>query len=228
MNPPKMPIHIGDYQRDTGHLRAAEHGAYLLLLFHYWSTGGLPDDDRHLSTIARMSSTEWKRARPVIERFFKFGWKHPRVDYDLEKAAKISEAAKEAGLASGRTRAQRKSNGRSTDAEPTLEPSNHLKKDIAPNGASTEGKVYAFESGVIRLTPKDFSKWEKAYSHLDLAAELIALEPWAAQQANWFHAVPGALTKKNRELKARSDASKAGGPQLPLTPAGKPWPAGII
>jgi hypothetical protein len=32
VNPPKMPIHIGDYKRDTGHLRAAGHGAYLLLL----------------------------------------------------------------------------------------------------------------------------------------------------------------------------------------------------
>lgn len=142
MNPPKMPIHIGDYQRDTGHLRAAEHGAYLLLLFHYWSTGGLPDDDRHLSTIARMSSTEWRRARPVIERFFKLGWKHARVDYDLEKAAKISEAAKEAGVASGRTRAQRKSNDRSTSVEPTLEPSNHLKKDSEAT-ASAAGAAFA-------------------------------------------------------------------------------------
>lgn len=229
MNPPKMPIHIGDYQRDTGHLRAAEHGAYLLLLFHYWSTGGLPQDDRHLSTIARMSSAEWKRARPVIERFFKPGWKHPRVDYDLEKAAKISEAAKEAGLASGRTRSQRKSNDRSTDAEPTLEPSNHPKKDIAPDGAPTVVKVYAFEDGIIRLTEKDFSKWEQSFPRLDLRAELLSLSRWAAEQGpeNWFHAVKGALTNRNRKAKAAAENAARGG-NLPLTPSGNPWPEGIV
>jgi uncharacterized protein YdaU (DUF1376 family) len=208
MNPPKMPIHIGDYQRDTGHLRAAEHGAYLLLLFHYWSTGGLPNDDRQLSTIARMSSAEWKRARPVIERFFKSEWKHPRVDYDLEKAARISEAAKEAGLASGRTRSQRKLNGRSTDVEPTLEPSNHLKKDkIAADAASTNGKSYAFESGIIRLTARDLAKWQKAFTYLDLTAELISLTKWAGEQGpeNWFFAVSGALAKRNRDEKMRRE-----------------------
>lgn len=208
MNPPKMPIHIGDYQRDTGHLRAAEHGAYLLLLFHYWSTGGLPDDDRHLSTIARMSLTEWRRARPVIERFFKPEWRHPRVDYDLEKAAKISEAAKEAGLASGRTRAQRKSNDRSTVDEPTLEPSNHLKKDqIAPDGATAGNGKYAFESGIIRLTAKDLAKWQKAFTYLDLAAELTGLTKWAGEQGpdNWFFAVSGALAKRNRDEKIRRE-----------------------
>jgi hypothetical protein len=99
---------------------------------------------------------------------------------------------------------------------------------IAPDGASTNGKTYAFEHGVIRLTPKDFAKWEKAYSHLDLAAELIAIEPWASQQANWFHAVPGALTKKNRDLKHRADSARAGGPMLPLTRDGDRWPDGIV
>lgn len=101
--------------------------------------------------------------------------------------------------------------------------------DSAPDGASTGGNgKYEFEHGVIRLTPKDFDKWQKAYSHLDLAAELIALAPWAAEQNNWFHAVPGALAKKNRELKHRADTARAGGPQLPLTRSGNPWPEGIV
>lgn len=141
MNPPKMPIHIGDYRRDTGHLRAAEHGAYLMLLFHYWSTGGLPNDDRQLSTIACMSPREWKNARPLIEPLFKDGWKHKRVDYDLEKARKVSEAASNAGTASAQAKAQRKSNEPSTDVqretnEPStsLLPSNHSNAaDAAPS-----------------------------------------------------------------------------------------------
>ena len=133
MNPPKMPIHLGDYHRDTGHLRAIEHGAYLLLMFHYWSTGGLPDNDDHLAAIARMSRGEWNKHKDTLRAFFKDGWKHGRIDYDLEKARSISEAAREAGKASGRSRSIKQSlNDRSSVVEPTLEPLNQSKKDAAP------------------------------------------------------------------------------------------------
>ena len=133
MNPPKMPIHLGDYHRDTGHLRATEHGAYLLLMFHYWSTGRLPDNDDHLATIARLSRGEWKKIKPTLQAFFKDGWKHGRIDYDLEKARNISDAAREAGKASGRSRSVKPPlNDRSSTVQPTLEPLNHSKKDAAP------------------------------------------------------------------------------------------------
>lgn len=142
MNPPKMPIHIGDYKRDTGHLRAMEHGAYLLLMFHYWSTGGLPDNDDHLATIARLSRSEWKKIKPTIQAFFKEGWKHGRIDYDLEKARNISEAAREAGKASGRSRSVKQPlNGRSPSVEPTIEPLNHSKKESCPDGKPSRTKL---------------------------------------------------------------------------------------
>jgi hypothetical protein len=64
VNLPRMSLHIGDYLKDTRHLRALEHGAYFLLIMHYWTKGGLPDDDRQLSAIACMSDKEWKKARP--------------------------------------------------------------------------------------------------------------------------------------------------------------------
>lgn len=137
MNPPKMPIHIGDLMRDTGHLRAPEFGAYLLLMFHYWSTGGLPDNEEQLATIARMSRVEWKKHKSTLHAFFKDGWKHGRIDYDLDKARNISEAAREAGKASGRSRSVKpslndRSNECSSTVQPTLEPLNHSKKDAAP------------------------------------------------------------------------------------------------
>lgn len=119
-----------------------------------------------------------------------------------------------------------------TDKLPDTEAENRKKEEskIAADAASTpENGKYAFEAGFIRLTAKDFSKWEKAFSYLDLRAELIALTQWAAEQgpANWFFAVSGALAKRNRDQKFRTEQAKQGGPARPLTPAGNPWPDGI-
>lgn len=90
MSRPWMPLYVADYLRDTRKLTAAEHGAYLLLIMEYWTSGTLPDDDRQLARIASMSTSEWKRARPNIEGFFHDGWKHKRLDAELARSAEIS------------------------------------------------------------------------------------------------------------------------------------------
>lgn len=38
---PWMAFYVADYLADTLHLSATEHGAYLLLISHYWVHGGL-------------------------------------------------------------------------------------------------------------------------------------------------------------------------------------------
>lgn len=178
MNPPKMHLHLGDYHRDTGHLRAAEHGAYLLLMFHYWSTGALPDNDDQLSAIARMSRAEWKKHKPTLQAFFKDGWKHGRIDYELEKARAISEAAREAGKASGRSRSVKQpSNDRSAAVQPTIKPLNHSiaadaaidpETDLFRRGKEVLGKQ---AGGLIRqlLASKD-GKVNQARAAIETAA----------------------------------------------------------
>lgn len=90
-----MPLYVADYLADTGHLSAAEHGAYLLLIMHYWQNGGLPNEDRRLARICRMSPDEWADARETLFDMFDEGWKHARIEEELQAARDISEKAKE-------------------------------------------------------------------------------------------------------------------------------------
>lgn len=85
-----MPLYVADYLKDTRRLTAAEHGAYLLLIMEYWTSGELPDDDKQLARIACMSASEWKKAKPNIEGFFGAGWTHKRIDAELQRSAEIS------------------------------------------------------------------------------------------------------------------------------------------
>lgn len=94
-----MPMYWGDYLKDTSHLSTTEHGAYLLLIGHYWSSGQpLPDDDAQLRRIAKVEGgAQWKRLRPVLAAFFHVGaglWRHGRIEGELSEASKRSKKAK--------------------------------------------------------------------------------------------------------------------------------------
>lgn len=92
-----MPLYIGDYLADTMHLTAEQHGAYLLLLMHYWRKGPLPDNDAVLSGIARMTPDAWSNARSMLAAFFNVDggvWRHRRVDGEREKAINQHQARK--------------------------------------------------------------------------------------------------------------------------------------
>jgi uncharacterized protein YdaU (DUF1376 family) len=101
MNRPWMPLYVGDYLGDTGHLTTAQHGAYLLLMMHYWRKGELPDDDRQLSKITKLPLKTWCEYRPTLQDFFHEGWKHKRIDAELEKMMRVSLKRAEAGQKGG-------------------------------------------------------------------------------------------------------------------------------
>lgn len=96
-----MPLYIADYLADTAHLRAAQSGAYLHLIMHYWQRGGLPDDDQQLATIAKMTDEEWRASRPIIEPLFQPGWRHKRVDEELAEAERKYQRRAAAGKKGG-------------------------------------------------------------------------------------------------------------------------------
>jgi uncharacterized protein YdaU (DUF1376 family) len=96
---PWMPLYITDYKAKTAHLNAAKHGAYLLLIMHYWINGTIPTDDDELAQIACMRPIEWKRVKPTILAFFTSDFRHLELDGEIAKAIDISskrQAAAEA------------------------------------------------------------------------------------------------------------------------------------
>ena len=96
-----MPIYWGDYLRDTGHLATLEHGAYMLLIGHYWTTGKpLPDDDKRLANITKLGPDDWLTIRPTIREFFEVNngkWIHKRIEHELKKANHNRQVASEKG-----------------------------------------------------------------------------------------------------------------------------------
>lgn len=96
-----MPLYIGDYLADTGHLTTTQHGAYLLLCMHYWRKQGLPDDDKQLAAIAKLPLRIWLDMKETIQAFFHDGWSHKRIDEELHRRAVVSNKRAEAGARGG-------------------------------------------------------------------------------------------------------------------------------
>ena len=85
-----MPLYIGDYIKDTRNLSTIEHGAYLLLIMEYWVAGELPQDETRLARVCGLTDRQWMKIGPVIAGFFEKGWKHKRIEAELERSADIS------------------------------------------------------------------------------------------------------------------------------------------
>lgn len=127
MSRPWMPLYVADYLADTAHLNATESGAYLHLIMHYWQHHELPDDERKLAQIAKLSAHQWKKLSPTLKQFFHDGWKHKRIDGELAKASEISE--KRSAAAKSRHA-----------AAPAKAPANSLQLDTQPQPQSPTQK----------------------------------------------------------------------------------------
>lgn len=97
-----MNFYHTDYLADTVEFSTIEHGAYLLLIIAYWRNGVLPDDETKLRRITRMSPKEWAAARDTLAGKFQDGWKHKRIDAELERCKVAYERRAAAGRKGGR------------------------------------------------------------------------------------------------------------------------------
>jgi uncharacterized protein YdaU (DUF1376 family) len=107
-----MPLYIGDWDGDTGHLDCEQDGAYGRLIRWYWRNGPLPDDDLALSRIIRMPLARWRKVRPTIAAFFRIAdgvWRHKRQDEERERWGEKRRRYIERASAGGRAKAAKSS-----------------------------------------------------------------------------------------------------------------------
>jgi uncharacterized protein YdaU (DUF1376 family) len=96
-----MPLYVGDYLRDTRDLNTLQHGAYLLLIMHYWQHDALPSDDARLAAITGLSVAQWRRIREPVQAKFSEGWRHKRIEAELVKVDRAFMQRRQAGRSGG-------------------------------------------------------------------------------------------------------------------------------
>jgi len=148
MSLPFLPLYVGDYLKDTRHLTAEHHGAYLLLLMDLWNRGGsIPDEPKSMARIAGVSAKRWPGVWAVIGVFFDCAEGkvcHGRITSELQKADQISQKRKTAGSKGGAAKALKEQEAALANAKQmpwqTLSRSQPQsdKKDSEPKGSGAE------------------------------------------------------------------------------------------
>jgi uncharacterized protein YdaU (DUF1376 family) len=155
-----MPIYWGDYLRDTRHFNTEQHGAYLLLIAHYWQNGSLPTDEGQLATIAGLTVARWRKLSPPVAAKFSPDWTHGRIDKEIAKADhKIvlrQIAGQKGGLKSGITKAIARANAipnavANGIAKTKQSRTNHKERDITSSeqDAAREASVPTTPSNLL-------------------------------------------------------------------------------
>jgi uncharacterized protein YdaU (DUF1376 family) len=87
-----MPLYVGDFMADTATLSMEASGAYVQMLMYSWRTSKLPDDDRELARLCRMSVARFRtRIAPLLRALFvsEGGYLfNQRLESEREKANK--------------------------------------------------------------------------------------------------------------------------------------------
>lgn len=177
---PYMPLYVADYMSDAAHLSTIEHGAYLLLIMTYWQRGGpLPNDDKKLARICKLTGAQWTRIKPVILEFFSVEnddvvrqLRHSRIDRELSKVRDKSLKNRKGGLA----RAKQVLSERSANAQP------YRSDTVIPlakaNGHSPSSDKVFWDNAKAYLNGKGsmIGKWCRDYGKPETAKAITAAQ----------------------------------------------------
>lgn len=113
-----IPLSIGDYIADTMHLTTEEHGAYFLLIMHYWRTGGaIPADAQTIKNVTKISQKKCEKVLRFFEKKDGFLF-HKRIEQEIKNARERVEKQRKRTQAA--TQARRKSANVTTNVTETV------------------------------------------------------------------------------------------------------------
>ena len=153
MSLPYLKFYPGDYLGDTAALTTLEHGAYTLLLWHLWQSGGAcKSDAAYLARVTRMTPTKFRKAWAEIGGFFYVDGetiRHKRIDAEIGHAERIVEARKEAGKT---PKAPRDPNAPKRFSNKNRQKTNEKRIHSAPiEGEKTEGNQQNAEANAQQM-----------------------------------------------------------------------------
>ena len=175
---PFMPLYVADYLSDAAHLSTIEHGAYLLLIMTYWQRGeALPDDDKKLARICRLTPRQFANYKSALSEFFDVAgkqWRHSRIDRELQNVQAKSLKNRKGGLA----RAQQMLSERSANAQPSDTDTDTYSSVAKATAASGDSDKAFWDSAKAYLGGKGslIGKWNRDYGKPETARAITAAQ----------------------------------------------------
>lgn len=217
---PFMQLYIADYLGDTQHLSTEQHGAYLLLLMAMWRADGrLPNDEKKLARITRVSLRRWHIVAPDVMAFFDVDGgdiTQKRLVEERQKVTSISEKRSASGKLGGDAKALKTNNVPLANATSLPEHSQipdtkDHKEEEKKEGSADAPADLAFVGRIIRLKADQFERWRKAYHGVpDMLAELTKADDYYSEHptadGKWFYPISKWLERAHRDaLKPKVD-----------------------
>lgn len=195
MKRPVLPLNIPEYIAKTGHLTTVQHGAYLLLIMHYWTHGGLPDDEKIIQQITRLTNRQWFNNLNILRSYFLDHWRHKRLDEDLAQAIEISDKRSASAMQMHSKRTQFASvlhNGHelhslsSSKERKERKSGIPLPEDWKPSeGDIATGNSLGHSNGAILNMAEEMRLWARANSNRAVARKA----DWSATFRGWMRRV---------------------------------------
>lgn len=219
-------LYIGDYQRDTAHLSVTEHGAYLLMLQHYYATEKpLPTGKALHRMLRAQDKAEREAIDAVVAQFWtetEAGLVNGRADAEITKAGAQAETNRAIAQArEERRKALREQHEQSTNRA-TIDEPNHSQTPDSPSGDKPpqERPRRASRLPPDWALPAEWRDWARtARPDLDPAKVADRFRDfwvakagrdgakldWAATWRNWVRAEAATPGRANGQHAAQSD-----------------------
>lgn len=144
-----MQLYVSDFVGDTLMLSAEHVGAYMLLLIALWNAKGtLPNDEKKLARVARVSLKKWRAIAPDLMPFFEVDEAtitHGRLQKELQKSERQSQSRSAAGAMGAAAKALKNKQAGQATASALLQHAGAspepYRKNARSAGVPTEGLV---------------------------------------------------------------------------------------